>query len=228
MRKRTVLAVLLVVGLTVLGMVGPVAVASAQEETPASEEELTHEAEECIKLLEEGKDIDACQEAPSPILPATNELVWGSISFVALFLLLWRFAFPAIRSSMEGRAERIRSTLEEAEQTKAEAQSILAEYQAKLADARSESARIIEEARQAADQLRQDLRRQAEAEVAASKQRAQEEIEAAVARATADLRVSVRELTLDLAEKVVERNLDRDTNLALIDRFIDEVGASRT
>ena len=39
----------------------------------------------------------------------------------------------------------------------------LAEYQAKLADARSESARIIEEARQSADKLRQDLRRQAEA-----------------------------------------------------------------
>ena len=224
MRTRTVVAVLAVVGVTLFG---PTAVAWAQE-TPASETELTHEAEECIKLLEEGKDVDACQEAPNPILPATNELIWGSLSFVVLFFLLSRFAFPAIRKSMDGRAERIRSSLDEAEQTKVEAQSILSEYQAKLADAKNESARIIEEARQAADQLRQDLKRQAEAEVSASKQRAQEEIDAAVARATADLRVSVRELTLDLAEKVVERNLDRDTNLALIDQFIDEVGATRS
>ena len=37
-----------------------------------------------------------------------------------------------------------------------------------------------------------------------------------------------RELTLELAEKVVERNLDRETNLALVDQFIDEIAASRT
>jgi F-type H+-transporting ATPase subunit b len=226
MRSRTVVAALAVVGVTLFG---PTAVAWAQEEEPTtSETELTHDAEECIELLEEGQDVDACQEAPNPILPATNELIWGSISFVVLFFLLARFAFPAIRSSMDGRTERIRSSLDDAEQAKVEAQSVLSEYQAKLADAKNESARIIEEARQTADQLRQDLRRQSEAEVAASKQRAQEEIDAAVARATADLRVSVRELTLDLAEKVVQRNLDRDANLALIDQFIDEVGATRT
>jgi F-type H+-transporting ATPase subunit b len=199
----------------------------AQTTTPTTEK-LKHANEECIKLLEEGQDVSACQEAPNPILPATNELIWGSISFVVLFFLLQRFAFPAIRTGMDARAERIRASLAEAEQAKTEAESILAEYQAKLADARAESARIIEEARQSADKLRQDLRRQSEAEVAASKQRAQEEIEAAVARATADLRTSVRELTLELAEKVVERNLDRDTNLALIDQFIDEISASRT
>jgi F-type H+-transporting ATPase subunit b len=224
MRTRMVLAGIAAAGVTLLG---PSATAFAQTE-PTTETTLSHEAEECVKLLEEGKDVKACQEAPSPILPATNELIWGSISFVVLFFLLGRFAFPAIRKSMDARADRIRTSLEEAEQVKTEAQSILAEYQAKLNDARAESARIIEEARQSADKLRQDLRRQAEAEVAASKQRAQEEIEAAVARATADLRVSVRELTLELAEKVVQRNLDRETNLALVDQFIDEIAASRT
>jgi F-type H+-transporting ATPase subunit b len=226
MRTRTLLAVLLVAGLT---LVAPVAAASAQTtQTETTTQELSHEAEECIELLEQGKEPKACQEAPSPILPAANELVWGIISFAVLFVLLWKLAFPALRKGMDARAERIRSSLDEAERTKAEAESILSEYQAKLADAKNESARIIEEARQAADRLRQDLRRQAEAEVAASKQRAQEEIDAAVERATADLRVSVRELTLELAEKVVARNLDRETNLSLIDEFIDELGSART
>jgi F-type H+-transporting ATPase subunit b len=224
MRTRMVLAGVAAFGVTLLG---PSAVAFAQNE-PTTATTLEHDAEECVKLLEEGKDVKACQEAPSPILPATNELIWGSLSFVVLFFLLRRFAFPAIRNSMDARAERIRSSLDEAERAKSEAQSILAEYQAKLADAKSESARIIEEARQSADRLRQDLRRQAESEVAASKQRAQEEIEAAVARATADLRTTVRELTLELAEKVVQRNLDRATNLALVDQFIDEIAAART
>ena len=40
----------------------------------------------------EGSKIDDCQKAPSPILPAKNELIWGAISFVVLFVLLWKFA----------------------------------------------------------------------------------------------------------------------------------------
>jgi F-type H+-transporting ATPase subunit b len=224
MRARIVISGGAVTGVALLAA-APAAWAQAQ--TPTTQK-LTHANEECIKLLESGQDVTACQQAPNPILPATNELIWGSISFVVLLFLLIRFAFPAIRKSMDARAERIRSSLDEAERAKTEAQSILAEYQAKLSDAKAESARIIEEARQSADKLRQDLRRQAEAEVAAAKQRAQEEIQAAVARATADLRASVRELTLELAEKVIQRNLDRETNLALIDQFIDEIAGART
>ena len=223
MRARAVIFGGLVTGAVVLAA----APAWAQAQTPTTLK-LKHANEECVKLLEKGQEISACQQAPNPILPATNEIIWGSLSFVVLFFLLRRFAFPAISSSMAARTERIRSSLDEAEQAKTEAQSILAEYQAKLADARSESARIIEEARQSADKLRQDLRRQAEAEVAASKLRAQEEIQASVARATADLRASVRELTLELAEKVIQRNLDRETNLALVDQFIDEIAGART
>jgi F-type H+-transporting ATPase subunit b len=222
MRTRAIAAALAVGSLV---LIGPATTAWAQTET-TEPKELSHESEECIKLLEEGKEPKACQEAPSPILPATNELVWGIISFAVLFAALAKLGFPAIRKGMEARSERIRSSIDDADRAKAEAESILGEYQAKLADARNESARIIEEARQAADQLRQDLRRQAEAEVSATKQRAQEEIDAAVDRATADLRVRVRELTLELAEKVVQRNLDRDANLALIDQYIDELGTS--
>ena len=223
MRARAVIFGSAVTGVALLAA-APAAWAQA---TPTTQK-LTHVNEECIKLLESGQDVSACQQAPNPILPATNELIWGSLSFVVLFFLLRRFAFPAIRNGMNARAERIRSSLDEAERAKTEAQSILAEYQAKLADARAESARIIEEARQSADKLRQDLRRQAEAEVAASKLRAQEEIQASVARATAELRASVRELTLELAEKVIQRNLDRETNLALVDQFIDEIAGART
>jgi F-type H+-transporting ATPase subunit b len=212
--------------LAVIGWMGVATPAFAQTETSTTVK-LKEANKECIEKLEKGQEIDDCQQAPNPILPATNELIWGSISFVLLLFLLQRFAYPAIRKGMEARSERIRSSLDEADQAKADAESILGEYQAKLADARNESTRIIEEARQAADQLRQDLRRQAEAEVTASKQRAaQEEIDAAVERATADLRVRVRDLTLELAEKVVQRNLDRESNLALIDQFIDELGTT--
>jgi F-type H+-transporting ATPase subunit b len=211
------------VGLAVLA---PAGVASAQEEAPPEGEaghELTHEAEECIHLLEEGKDVDACQEAPSPIMPATNELIWGSIAFITVFVLLGRLAYPAIKKTMDARTEKIRESLDDAEKTKTEAQTILEDYQRQLNDARNESNRIIEEARQTADQLRQDLTQRAEAEVAELRRRAQEDIASAQQRAVADLRSQVSTLAIELAEKVVERNLDRDTNMALIESYINQL-----
>ncbi|MHB8668998.1 MAG: F0F1 ATP synthase subunit B [Acidimicrobiales bacterium] len=163
-------------------------------------------------------------QSKNPILPAVNEIVWSSIAFAVLVVLLYKFAWPGIKAGMQARTDRIRNSLDEAEGARTEAQTILADYQRQLADARNESSRIIEEARQAADKLRQDLRRQAEAEVAEIRQRASEDIAAQSERAVADLRRQVREFSIELAEKVVGASLDRERNLALVDRFIDQVG----
>ena len=162
----------------------------------------------------------------NPILPAWNEVIWGAISFTVLFVLIAKFAFPAVKKGIDARADKIRSSLDEAERTRDEASTILDQYRRQLADAKNESARIIEEARQAADKLRQDLKSQAEAEVAEIKQRAQEDIAAQVERAMGDLRARVADMTIELTEKVVQRNLDRETNLALIERFIDEADSA--
>jgi F0F1-type ATP synthase membrane subunit b/b' len=39
-----------------------------------------------------------------------------------------------------------------------------------------------------------------------------------------DLRGQVANLSVELAEKIVEHNLDRDTQLALIENYINSVG----
>jgi F-type H+-transporting ATPase subunit b len=145
---------------------------------------------------------------------------------VLLFYALRRFAYPQLKQSMDARAEKIRNSIDEADRAKGEADQILQQYQRQLADAKSESARIIEEARQAADKLRQDLKKQAETEVAELRGRAQEDIQAQVDRAMADLHARVAELSIELAEKVVERSLDRETNMALIENYINQVGAT--
>jgi len=236
-RKRILLIGALAVALALSLGAGP---ASAQEEgegelTPAEEtiEEAeangaTHEDAECIELLAEGGKVDDCQESPSLIAPATNELIWGAISFAALLFLLWKFAWPGIKNGMEGRSERIRRDLSEAESARTQAEQVLTGYQSQLADAKNESARIIEEARQTADSMRRDLQQRAEADVAEMRQKAAADIEAAKAQAIADLRSEVASLAIGAAEQVVEHNLDRDTNVALVERYIEQVSATRS
>jgi F-type H+-transporting ATPase subunit b len=182
-----------------------------------------HAAEECAHLLELGNPVERCQASPNPILPAPNELLWGGLSFLVLLLAMWKFALPAITNAMAARTQRIRDNLDEAERTKAEAQSILDDYQRQLADAKNESARIIEEARQTAEQMRRDLMARAEAEVQELRARTADDVRIAQDRAMADLRAQVAELAIGAAEVVVQRNLDAETNRALVERFIEQV-----
>ena len=78
--------------------------------------------------------------------------------FAVLFFLLWKFGFPAVKQAMTTRTERIREDLDAAEKAKTDAESVKDEYERQLAEARSEAARIMEEARQDADAYRNQQR----------------------------------------------------------------------
>jgi F-type H+-transporting ATPase subunit b len=164
-------------------------------------------------------------KAKNPIVPESDEIFWGAICFALVFALLAWKAWPAIKKALQDREDRIKADLERAEEAKSEAETSLADYQRQLADARNEAGRIIEEARLAADQVRKDLMARAETEAAELRVRAQDDIRLATERAMADLQGRVAELTIELAEKVVERNLDRDTQIALIESYINQVGS---
>jgi F-type H+-transporting ATPase subunit b len=222
-----------------VGLVAFAPHASAQEGDGAKAEELGHELEEqlkedgaeavdyeCAKLLGEGKSVDDCHEAPSPILPATDELVWGSISFIFLVILMRKFAYPAIKKGMEARTERIRADLDAAENAKTEATTVLDGYKAQLADARAESGRIIEEARQAAEVLKKDAEARLATELAETRARAAADIESAKAQATADLRGELATLAVGAASAVVNKNLDPAAQTQLIEDYISSVGSA--
>ena len=222
MRTRTLLASL------ALALVGALAWASPAHAQEGEEPQLSEETEECIHLAEEADDPDACQEAPNLILPATDELVWGAVSFVALFLLLRRFAYPQIKKGMDARTERIRADLQAAETAKADAQGVLAEYRAQLNDAKAEAGRIIEEARQAADRLKSDQEGRLQSELADLRARAVADIDAAKVQAVTDLRGEVAQLAIGAAETVVQHSLDEATQTQLVEDYINQVAAQRS
>ena len=221
MRARIRVPLALVGALVVvLALAGP---AFAQESKPDFADKAS---EECHKLLEEGKTIDDCQQSPNPLLPAWNEVIWGSLAFVVLLVGMWKFGLPAVQNMMHAREERIRQDLERAESAKTESEEVLAQYQAQVADARGEAGRIIEEARQAADQVRRELLARADDEAAEVKARAEADIALQRERALAELRTDVASMSIELAERIVGRNLDRTTQMQLVDSFIDEVSRS--
>jgi F-type H+-transporting ATPase subunit b len=220
--RTRIKAPLAVVGIVffVLALAGP---AFAQESEPDFAD---HAAEECYALLAEGKTIDDCQESPNPLLPAWNEVIWGSLAFVVLLVGMWKWGIPAVKGMMETRENRIREDLERAESAKAESEQTLTAYQAQLAEARAEAGRIIDEARQDAERVRAEIIARAQQEADEVKTQGVADIEVQRERAFTELRGDVATISIELAERIVERNLDRDTQMQLVESFIDQVGRS--
>ena len=165
--------------------------------------------------------------AKNPILPEMKEIVWGSIAFVIVFALLAWKAWPAIKKSLQDREDKITGDLEHAESVRTQADEELKGYQVQLADARNEAGRIIEEGRQSAETVRKDLIARAEVDAQAIRARASEDIKAASERAMADVQAKVSDLSIELAERIVQQNLDRATQIQLIENYINEVGGTR-
>jgi F-type H+-transporting ATPase subunit b len=224
MRRRNKLLLLAAVAVgLVLAFGNP---ASAQE--GEGEPDIDHASEECIHILEDGGAIDDCQEAPNPLLPETNEIIWGALGFIVVFGFLAKFGLPAMRKAMNDRTEKIRGDIQAAENQRAEADQVLAEYRAQLNDAKAEAGRIIEEARQAADQIKRDQEARLQSELAELRTRAVADIDSAKSQAMNDLRGEVAALAVGAAETVVQRNLDSATQTQLVEDYINQVAAQRS
>src|SRR5581483_4879474 len=180
-----------------------------------------------VDYIAYANDVEDCKKSKSIISPAAPELIWGSIAFLIVLVVLLKFAFPGLKKSLKQRADKIREDLEKAEAARREAEDEKRQYEAQIADARSEANRIVEEAREAAEQVRRDLTSRAEADAAEVRSRAQADAQLAVQNAMSDLQHRVADLSIELAEKIVERNLDHDTQLALVESYISSVGTAQ-
>jgi F-type H+-transporting ATPase subunit b len=158
------------------------------------------------------------------VLPALNELIWGSVAFVLFLLVLWRAGvWRRLGQAMDERTRRIRSDLERADQARREAEELLERYRRQLDEARDEARRILDEARQTGEQIRKDLHARAQEEANRMIEGARREIAAERDRAARELRREMGVLAVQVAGRVVGRELDPEGHRRLIDDYIEEL-----
>ena len=157
------------------------------------------------------------------VLPEPAELVGGALAFLFVAGLLGWLVWPKIRDAVQKREQTIQGQFEDAERAKAEAETARRNYESSIADAKGEANRIIEEARQSADQVRKDLIAKAEADAAAITARAQEQIEGERQRTMQELQGSIADISIELAERVVGRSLDAPAQREMVDAYIRDV-----
>jgi len=158
------------------------------------------------------------------LTPGTGLIIWQTFVFLLLVLLLARFAWKPILSSLKEREESIKNALETAEQARAEMARIQSDNEKLFKEAREERDKILKEAREVSNRMRDEA--QADAKKAADKiindGRAAIQIEKQAA--LKDVRVQVAMFSLQIAEQLMKKNLSSDkAQKELVDGFIKEL-----
>ena len=144
------------------------------------------------------------------------------IGFTAIAVVLRMFLYGPITGMLDQRAERIRESLDAAEEARAEAASSAERVEQELADARRQGQALIAEARDAATRLRDQEMARTQTQVDEMLERAREEIRRERAAAVEEVRREFAGIAIMAAERVVEQSLDEDAHRALIDRTLEQ------
>ena len=166
----------------------------------------------------------AAAGAPNPLMPATAEIIAGSIAFLLLFLVMRSKVVPMFEKAYAERTAAIEGGIAKAEKLQQEAATTLSQYRQNLAEAKSEAAKIRSTAESERATLISEARNEAQKAAQVVTQQANAQIEVEKTKAVNELRLDVSNLALGLAEKIVGASLSDDAKAkAVIDQFIKDL-----
>ncbi|MEK7410709.1 MAG: ATP synthase F0 subunit B, partial [Actinomycetota bacterium] len=161
------------------------------------------------------------------LLPETAEIIYGGLSSLIVFGLLYKFAGPAVKKAMAARTERIQKDLDGAAQARSKSESDASDIRTALGDIDAERIRLLSEADVQAAALIVDGRSRITREIADLEAKAAADLVAARARGTDELRAEIALLASLATPAVVQATLTDETKQELIEAFISSVGAGR-
>ena len=153
-------------------------------------------------------------------------MIWTILAFLITLFVLRRYAFGPIQKMIDERRERIRRSLEEAEEARAEARRLLEEHRSLIGQARSEAEGILADARRVAEAQRERVKEETEADRQRRLEETRRQIEAETQRALGQIRAEVAELTIVAASKVTGKVLDDDDHRRLIEDAVSDLDSS--
>jgi len=132
---------------------------------------------------------------------------WQTLLFLALLLLLRKFAWKPILDAVNEREDSIKNSLKAAERAREEMMALQADNEKILAEARSERERIVKEATDMKNRIIGEATDKAKEEGAKLVENARLQIEAEKNNAMTQIKTQVAELSVEIAEKLLRKEL---------------------
>ena len=160
----------------------------------------------------------------SLITPDFGLFFWMTVVFLVVLFILWKYGFPVIVKMVDERKAFIDESLKKAHEANERLANIQKEGESILQEAREKQAQILREAAQTRDAIVEKAQNKARSEGARLLDEAKAAIEQEKKAAIADIRQQVATLSVEIAEKVLRANLkDNQSQMDLIDRMLDDV-----
>ena len=149
---------------------------------------------------------------------------WQTLLFVALLLLLKKFAWKPILDAVNERETSIKDSLSAAEKARDDMEAVQADNKRILKEARAERDALLAEAKTASVQIVNQAKEDAKAAADKITAQAQETIQNEKIAAINELKGQVASLSIDIAQKVLQAELkDKATQEQLVAQLVSEI-----
>ncbi|MBD5301168.1 MAG: F0F1 ATP synthase subunit B [Duncaniella sp.] len=156
--------------------------------------------------------------------PDFGLVFWMFVSFAILFLILWKWGWPAIMKGVSDRADLIDKGVEYAQNAKQQLDHAREEADKYIADARRQQADMLREADRMKSQIIDEARTAAQTEAKKVMDAAKVSIEQERKQAELQFRNEVSAFALDIAQKVVRNQMkDEKAQEQLVSSLLDEM-----
>jgi F-type H+-transporting ATPase subunit b len=163
--------------------------------------------------------------ARGPLSVEPGLMIWTVLVFLALLLVLRRFAWPALLSAVEAREKALEEMIAEAERSREEAARLLAQHEKLLAEGRSSAHALLAEARTASEKERALAIEKTRQEQEELLERARREIVAERERAVQELRREAVDLSLAAASKLIGEELNSERDRRIVQEYLASLGS---
>jgi F-type H+-transporting ATPase subunit b len=148
-----------------------------------------------------------------------SQLVWLTVTFVLLYVLMAKIALPRVGAILATRSKHIADDLSAAEKLKQQSDAAHAAYEKQLSDAHARAQAIANTMREQQAHAAEDVRKQLEAQL--NERLAVAETSIAATRTAA--MANVRSIAVEAAAAIVERLVGRAPAAADVDAAVADV-----
>lgn len=142
------------------------------------------------------------------LVPELGLFFWTTLIFLAVFLVLRRFAWKPILEAIHEREHQIESSLKEAQAARDEMARLRSDNEAMMKEARVQADKILKDAQLMRDQIVKEAQTAASDAATKEKEKARVQIEAEKNAALSEIRQSAAGIAVEVAEIILRKHFE--------------------
>lgn len=158
------------------------------------------------------------------VMPGIGVIIWMTLIFILLLILLRKFAWIPILAALHNREEKIATSLSLAKQTQEEMKQLKADNENMMKEARLERENMMKEANDARKQMIAEAKSEAKSEADKVLVAARASIKSEKQAAVAELKTQLADFSIQIAEQILTQELgDKTKQQELVKKQIETI-----